>query len=170
MTVKKTIKMVRSGEFDLKTYGQNHCGVSSEFKIRYHMTCMCSPKLDNRGFLFDQLNIQNFFESIGRTSLSCERLTVVCLEQLLEHILEENPTCQIYNMELTLSPEPYMASMSHAWDNAKDPLTVLVDDTIKHWSEVVKTHDINKVHSPNHKHEPSHVYTFREPDDVVKSD
>lgn len=120
---KKTLEMVRSGEFDIHTYGENHCGTTEEFKIRYHLICNCSPKLDQRGFLFDQLNIQSYFESIKRTQLSCERLTVVCLEQLLEHILAENPACQIYKMSLTLSPEPFLASMTHSWDNPGNPLS-----------------------------------------------
>ncbi len=113
----KSLKMVRSGEFDIHTYGDNHCGTSDEFKVRYHLTCECSPLLDHRGFLFDQINIQQYFESIKRTQLSCERLTVVCLNQLLEHILTENPTCQIRKMELTLSPEPFLASMTHSIDS-----------------------------------------------------
>lgn len=120
MDTKSALKMVRSGEFDIHTYGENHCGTAEEFKIRYHLICECSPKLDKRGFLFDQINIQSYFESIKRTQLSCERLTVVCLEQLLEHILSENPACQIYKMELTLSPEPFLASMTHSLENDDD--------------------------------------------------
>lgn len=116
----KSLKMVRSGEFDIHTYGENHCGVSEEFKIRYHLTCECSPLLDHRGFLFDQINIQQYFESIKRTQLSCERLTVVCLNQLLEHILTENPKCQIKRMELTLSPEPFLASMTNAIESKEE--------------------------------------------------
>lgn len=119
---KKTLEMTRGGEFNIHTYGNNHCGVDEEFKIRYHLKCRCSPKLDRRGFLFDQLNVQSFFESIKKTKLSCEQLTVQCLEQLLEHILAENPGCQIYGMELTLSPAPFMASMTHAWENPNNPL------------------------------------------------
>jgi hypothetical protein len=120
---KKTIEMVRSGEFGIQTYGTHHCGTAERFNIRYHMKCVCSPKLDHRGFLFDQLNIQAFFEGIKRTNLSCEQLTVHCLEGLLENILKENPACQIYRMEMTLAPEPYAASMTHVWDNPVDPLT-----------------------------------------------
>lgn len=116
----KSLKMVRSGEFDIHTYGDNHCGTAEEFKIRYHLTCECSPLLDHRGFLFDQINIQQYFESIKRTQLSCERLTVVCLNQLLEHILTENPKCQIKRMELTLSPEPFLASMTNAIESKDD--------------------------------------------------
>lgn len=176
MTVKKTLEMIRSGEFDIKTYGANHCGVSDAFKIRYHLRCVCSAKLDGRGFLFDQLNIQSFFEDIKRTSLSCEQLTEACLEQLLGHILVENPGCQIFRMELTLSPEPFMASMIHAWDNPEDPLKK--PTTMARLKQAVKSMTASanvegseqaKVHSPAHKHLPSHShYKFSEPKDVGK--
>lgn len=155
---KKTLDMVRSGEFSIKTYGKNHCGTSHSFNIRYHLKCSCSSKLDHRGFLFDQLNIQSFFESIGRTQLSCERLTQVCQQQLLEHILLENPTCQIYRIELTLAPEPFLASMTSAWDNPNDPLTrpIVKKSVIK--SKKNKTESVLL-----HSHEPSHDhYLFRE--------
>lgn len=126
-TTKKQLRLVRGGEFGIQTYGDNHCGTTDAFKIRYHLTCECGNKLDNRGFLFDQINIQNFFESIGRTQLSCELLTIKCLEQLLGHILAENPTCQIYKMELTLSPEPFAASLTHSWSNDNHPLKRLAN-------------------------------------------
>jgi hypothetical protein len=181
----KSLKMVRSGEFDIHTYGDNHCGTAEEFKIRYHLICECSPVLDNRGFLFDQLNIQSYFESIKRTQLSCERLTVVCLEQLLEHILTENPTCEIRRMELTLSPEPFLASLSHAIDGEGDSLTKpdnvskrpgKVSRTTTKKDESPKGHRLTnlpptvtngsedpKVHDPSHEHKPSHDhYIFNE--------
>lgn len=181
----KSLKMVRSGEFDIHTYGDNHCGTADEFKIRYHLICECSPLLDHRGFLFDQLNIQAYFESIKRTQLSCERLTVVCLEQLLEHILTENPTCEIRRMELTLSPEPFLASMSHAIDGEGEKLSkpekvtrtpgkvskVSKADTPKGHrlnnlpSTVVNGTEDTKVHNPAHEHKPSFDhYVFREQD------
>lgn len=109
--------MVRDGEFKIYAYGNNHCGVDRNLKIKYHMVCLCSPKLDRRGFLFDQLNVQNYFDSIKRSRLSCEKLVKQSCKQLLDRILVENPQCQIYKMELTLSPAPHMASMTYTWNN-----------------------------------------------------
>lgn len=179
MNIKKTLEMDRSGEFDIKTYGNNHCGTDDAFKIRYHLKCLCSSKLDQRGFLFDQLNIQQFFESIQKTSLSCEQLTEVCLEQLLEHIMVENPGCQIFRMELALSPAPYMASMVHAWENPDNPLEaptvgpktrrarVIQNAASISGSETIENE--SKVHSPTHQHLPSHShYKFSEHKDVGK--
>jgi len=161
---RRTLEMVRSGEFPIRTYGNSHCGTASAFKIRYHLKCVCSPKLDHRGFLFDQLNIQSYFESIQRTHLSCERLTEVCLQQLLEHILVENPSCQIYSMQLTLSPEPYLASMT---STLEDPGNLLAPKVSKRKSQPVAQESIrmvgSKKHDPKHHHKPSHShYRFRD--------
>ena len=161
MGIVKSLDMVRSGEFTIQTYGNSHCGTSDKFMIRYHLKCSCTPLLDHRGFLFDQLNIQQFFESIKRTQLSCERLTVVCLEQLLEHILTENPTCQILKAELTLSPEPYLASMTHTLDGEGKHLTKSQSDKMVVSSKPPKVS--KAVHDPAHQHEPSHKhYIFTE--------
>jgi hypothetical protein len=144
---KTGLKMVRSGEFEIATYGDNHCGTSDHFKVKYHLTCDCSARLDSRGFLFDQLNIQQYFESIKRTQLSCERLTVVCLTQLLEHILTENPTCEIRKMELTLSPEPFLASMTHSLETEGDDEAVLTLPKVKK-TPLPKVRRAAKVDSP----------------------
>ena len=85
------MKIVRSGEFPLRTYGKNHCGTSSHFLVKYHMIALCDPKLDHRGFLFDQLNIDKFFHGIKSTSCSCERLTEKTLVKLKKFISEREP-------------------------------------------------------------------------------
>lgn len=165
MEIKKTMEMMRGGDFDLHTYGDSHCGTAEEFKVRYNLKCLCSPVLDSRGFLFDQLNIQSFFESIQKTSLSCEQLTIVCLEQLLDHILAENPTCQIHTMELTLSPAPYLASMKHTWENTEMPLQkpTLLQSVSKRLQMVVRA-KTNQQEAVPHTHAPSHKhYRFTEP-------
>lgn len=177
---KKGLKMVRSGEFEISTYGENHCGTDAHFKLRYHLNCECTPVLDSRGFLFDQLNIQQYFESIKRTQLSCERLTVVCLQQLLEHILTENPTCQIHKMELTLSPAPFLASMTHSLESDDDEALSIQKVKTSHSKvrRATKTEDTPAGHpllnltsvsgsentsSDGHNHQPSHDhYLFHE--------
>jgi hypothetical protein len=184
---KKGLEMVRSGEFNISTYGDNHCGTADHFKVRYHLKCSCTSRLDKRGFLFDQLNIQSYFESIKRTQLSCERLTVVCLEQLLEHILSENPTCEIHKMELTLSPEPFLASMTHSLESDNDDGKLTLPKVKKSMvtaaaktKRITKTEDTPTGHpllhlqsvvdrselpeDGQHDHSPSHanVYVFHE--------
>jgi hypothetical protein len=111
------LTMDRSGEFRIHAFGPSHCGIDEDLKIKYRMVCECQPKLDNRGFLFDQINVDMFFQSIKRSKLSCERLTVRCVRQLVQAIKLENPSCQINKVELTLSPAPFMASMTYAWVN-----------------------------------------------------
>jgi hypothetical protein len=115
----KTLKMDRSGEFRLYAYGPNHCGVDQDITVKYRMVCLCSPKLDSRGFLFDQVNVDKFFQNIKRSKRSCESLTVACVRDLLKEIRKENPRCEILKMELTLAPEPFAASMTYSWEKGK---------------------------------------------------
>ena len=112
------LTMDRQGEFRIHAFGPSHCGVVEDLAIKYRMVCQCQPKLDKRGFLFDQINVDNFFQSIKRSKLSCERLTVRCVRQLVKAIKLENPGCLINKVGLTLSPAPFMASMTYAWTNS----------------------------------------------------
>jgi hypothetical protein len=111
----KLLTMDRSGEFWVQTYGRNHCGLDKDLQVRYRMLCECSTKLDARGFLFDQINVDAYFQSIKRSSLSCERLTMRSVKELVKAIKQENPVCCIHRMELTLSPAPFKASMTYRW-------------------------------------------------------
>jgi hypothetical protein len=119
MSIQK-LTIVRSGQFHIHTFGKNHCGTGHSFDIRYHMTAVCSPKLDRRGFEFDQINIDKFFQGVKRTSMSCEKLTEALVGKLRQHILKENPGCEIHNLELSLSPQPFMASMGATWASDKE--------------------------------------------------
>ena len=107
--------MNRSGEFAIHVSGDSHCGVKKDLTVRYSVRAECLPSLDKRGFLFDQLTVDNFFKSIGETILSCEELSMYCCEALMDLIHKENNKCEIKNMSLTLSPEPYAASMTYEW-------------------------------------------------------
>lgn len=78
---------------------------------------MMAAKLDKRGFLFDQINVDNFFQSIKSSELSCEELTMDCLNQLIKLIKRENPLCLIDQISLTLAPDPFCASMTYTWVN-----------------------------------------------------
>jgi hypothetical protein len=119
VALKQTLKMDRGGEFRIRAIGPNHCGVEENLTVRYQMVCLCSPKLDSRGFLFDQVNVDNYFQNIKRTRRSCEKLTKSCLGDLLKMIKAENPKCEILKMELTLSPAPFKASITYTWDEGK---------------------------------------------------
>ena len=112
--------MVREGKFKLHATGPNHCGLKERMEVRYSMTCVCSANsLDNRGFLFDQVNVDQFFQGIKKTELSCEKLVVECSRQLWRLIRKENPSCKIQRISLTLSPEPFAARMTFDYKESR---------------------------------------------------
>ena len=112
----KTLTMNRQGEFTILTTGNSHCGTmtNQQLPIRYTMICECEATLDPRGFLFEQVNVDNFFKQMKRTRLSCEKLTISCCKKLVSMIRRDNPSCQIRSIELKLSPYPYAASMTYS--------------------------------------------------------
>jgi hypothetical protein len=110
------LTMNRNGDFQVRATGDRHCGVLEDLNVKYAMICECDAKLDERGFLFDQINVDNFFKSIRRTELSCEDLCMDCVRKLLVLIKEENPKCVIRKMSLTLSPQPFAASMTFEYE------------------------------------------------------
>ena len=112
----RTLTMDRKGKFQVYAYGPNHCGVDNWLAIQYRVICECTPdSLDKRGFLFDQINVDKFFQSIGRTKRSCESLCISCVKDLIKEIKKENPGCHINRMKLMLSPAPHLASMTYSW-------------------------------------------------------
>ena len=117
MSIKKdrTLIMDRQGEFRIRAYGPNHCGTVEDLLIKYQMICECSTRLDTRGFLFDQINVDNFFQAIRKSQLSCERLVIQSTRKLVKAIRLENPKCEIKRVKLTLSPAPFMARMTYEW-------------------------------------------------------
>jgi hypothetical protein len=112
----QTLTLNRQGEFSLKTTGNRHCGTFTNERlwIKYHLICECENILDRRGFLFEQVNVDNFFQRLERTTLSCENLTIACCRKLKTLIRKDNPVCKIRSMKLTLSPYPYQASMTYS--------------------------------------------------------
>lgn len=112
-----TLTMDRQGEFKIRATGPNHCGVVEDLDIKYRMLCECQALLDRRGFLFDQINVDNYFKNIRRSRLSCEKLTQRCVAELVQLIRAENPKCVIRKVDLTLSPAPFLASMTVSWKN-----------------------------------------------------
>ena len=118
MTTNPTLTMRRSGEFKvLPVEGTPHCGVSHTLlDVRYTVVVVCSMEsLDHRGFLFDQTNIDKYFQSLKTVSVSCEQFCIQAAEGLWSRITRENGTCQILSLSVTLSPAPYQASMTFDW-------------------------------------------------------
>lgn len=115
MAAFRKLTMNRHGEFRIRATGPNHCGVIENLDIKYSMECVCDVSLDDRGFLFDQINVDNYFKNIRRSRLSCEKLVMSCAKTLLRMIRLENPRCRIRKMSLTLAPAPFMASMTYDW-------------------------------------------------------
>jgi hypothetical protein len=107
--------LTRKGEFTLRTHGQYHCGTLPVMKCRYTFVVQCTG-LDQRGFLFDQTGVQRFFDGVKTSSLSCERFTQASLDHLVRRALAENDRLQIQSANLTLSPEPFLAELTSAWE------------------------------------------------------
>ena len=114
--MQKLLTMNRQGEFTIYTYGDSHCGtMTNQFlPVKYHMVCECETTLDPRGFLFEQVGVDKFFQNLKKTKLSCEKLTISCCKQLVSLIKKDNPICKVRSIKLTLSPSPFMASMTYS--------------------------------------------------------
>jgi len=103
----------RQGKFTISTVpGSNHCGTMSRLTVQYTARIVCAPKLDSRGFLVDQVNVDRFFQAQKVTALSCEEFAMDLARKLYVAISRENPEIKIRNMDLTLSPEPFAAGMT----------------------------------------------------------
>lgn len=111
---KQTLTLRRRGEFTIRTRGDAHCGIGEPTQaVRYSVEVECEHKLDDRGFLFEQRNVDAFFQSLGSTKRSCELLTEKCANTLIRMIKEENPECHIRKISVMLCPAPYAADMTY---------------------------------------------------------
>lgn len=111
-----TFTLKREGEFSITTSGLNHCGTISPLKIYYTLEVRCTAdSLDDRGFLFNQVAIKEWFAKQKHTVLSCESYTIFCGRELYKLIRRENPKCHIARFTLTLSPEPHEASLTFCY-------------------------------------------------------
>lgn len=111
-----TLTLNRQGEFKILTVGEAHCGTltNQQLPVKYHLICECEKSLDPRGFLFEQVGIDQFFQNLTRTRLSCEKLTMKCVKSLITLIRKDNPVVVVRSIRLTLSPFPYAASLTYA--------------------------------------------------------
>jgi hypothetical protein len=114
----ETLILKRRGEFRIQQNGDSHCGVHNlnGILVRYEVVAECEYVLDDRGFLFEQRNIDNFFQSLRSTRKSCEVLTKKTARALAKMIMEENPVCIIRKLTVNLMPAPYMADMTYIWE------------------------------------------------------
>ena len=113
-----TLTLRRHGEFTMKMTGDSHCGLDLNQKIKYNVAVTCKSKgsLDGRGFLFEQLTVDQLFQDMANldafSDYSCEQLSMEAAEDLLDRIRDENPGCKVKTIEVTLSAKPYVASMT----------------------------------------------------------
>jgi hypothetical protein len=112
-TKRETLTLQRRGDFQIRTRGENHCGIFEAQHVKYDVKVVCTSKLDGRGFLFEQRNVDAFFQGIKRTSLSCELLTKKSTKRLVNMIMEENPSCELKSITVQLCPAPYAADMTY---------------------------------------------------------
>ena len=98
-----------------------HCGPAESLNndgtltINYSVAVECNyNSLDSRGFLFDQLTVDQYFQGVTTCDVSCEVLAIESLRGLLTAIREENPYCEILHMSISLQPNPE-AHISVEW-------------------------------------------------------
>lgn len=112
-------RLNRSGQFTVRTTGPNHCGTTDRLTIRYRLDVGCpASALDSRGFLFDQVQVQTWFDRQTTTALSCEAYAQFCGRELYKVMRMENPNIAITHLELALSPEPFAAEITFVWDGS----------------------------------------------------
>lgn len=113
---KETLTLRRRGEFTIRTKGDNHCGIEAVQQIRYAVEVVCTAELDSRGFLFEQRNVDAFFQGVKQTTNSCEVLSKKCAKKLVKLIMAENPDCEILKITLNLCPAPFAADMTYTME------------------------------------------------------
>lgn len=137
MTLKlATLTLRREGQFYQLVGGEYHCGApaalvrvswveSNQSVVRdakggpailveYSLTVACGPTLDQRGFLFDQAQVDRWFmrQGLRVSSLSCEATTILLANSLMDKLAKDAPHCDLRGVTLQLSPAPHSASVS----------------------------------------------------------
>lgn len=109
----------KQGNVMQKVFGPNHCGTQNhlhggEIPLRYHIRLFCNARLDSHGFLVDNMTISDFMEAFAGvpTELSCERLTMEIARQMEARAMAEDPGLQLRGMSVSVSPEPFNATIS----------------------------------------------------------
>jgi hypothetical protein len=114
----------RAGVSNFVVTGGNHCGPAAALinveggrkaiPVRWRLIVTCEPRLDDRGFLFDQAMVGVYMDRIASkgTTLSCELLARHVAELLLGKISHDVPTCDVKALSLEFSPAPYAAALT----------------------------------------------------------
>lgn len=100
----------RGGEFVIKLQGENHCGTEKVLQLDYLVEVECDLSLNDRGFLFDQLKIAEYFHSLKETSLSCEELAMQAARDVHAIIRTENSECRVHDLKLHLRSKGWEAA------------------------------------------------------------
>jgi len=120
----KSYTLDRAGISNFVIMGGNHCGPVAALinvpgnrkaiPVRWRLIVTCEPRLDDRGFLFDQAMVGVYMDRIAErgTTLSCERLAQHVAELLMVKIAKDVPTCDVKALSLEFSPAPYAASLT----------------------------------------------------------
>jgi hypothetical protein len=120
----RSFMLDRAGVSNFIVTGGNHCGPAASLvnvpggrkaiPVRWRMIVTCEPRLDDRGFLFDQAMVGLYVDRIAErgTALSCELLARHVAELLLTKIAKDVPTCDVKALSLEFSPAPYAAALT----------------------------------------------------------
>jgi hypothetical protein len=113
----ETLTMRRQGEFEATIMGSEHCGIgqhNTRLKMKYEVMIECTAaSRDRRGFLFDQLTVNNYFLTLQYEVRSCENIAVEAARDLMNLIHTENPKCKVRSIHVVISAAPYLAEMRY---------------------------------------------------------
>lgn len=109
----------KQGNVMQAVFGPNHCGTENHLhggliRMRYHIRLFCNARLDSHGFLVDNMTISDFMDAFAGvpTDLSCERLILEIARQMEDRARSEDPGLQLRGMSVSVSPEPFNATIS----------------------------------------------------------
>lgn len=118
-----TLTLNRFGLIQVPVGGDKHCGDASalnskgEVTVKYTVSLVVSANtLDARGFMVDQEALHEFMRSTASTPPawreSCELLTLIWGQWLLDWMRRTNPGLLIRELTFTLSPAPHAGAFT----------------------------------------------------------
>lgn len=113
-----TYRLERAGENLFKVDGPHHCGpsalldTSGRIAMRWRVTMECNAKLDERGFLVDQVDIAEWMarRAEERRSTSCELTAREFAERLIGWCTEQGAS--VHWLEVELRSAPYAGAIA----------------------------------------------------------
>lgn len=105
----QTLTLVRAGRVSWVVSGAFHCGPKTLLRsgpggptldLAYRVELECGTALDARGFLFDQIEVDEWLAQQAHrdTSLSCERRAIAVGKRLIAEIRKRAPACLLRRM------------------------------------------------------------------------